>query len=259
MMNRINTLFERKKKNILSVYFSAGYPHLSDTMTIIKSLERNGVDMIEIGIPFSDPIADGPVIQKSNNVALKNGMSLKILFQQLKDVRKEVDIPLIMMGYLNPALQFGLDRFCEKCAETGIDGVILPDLPFELYMEEYQPLFKQYELHNIFLIPPQTSNERIRSIDRESNGFLYVVSASSITGVKKEIQQKQIEYFERIRSLDLKNPTLIGFGISNKETYTRACQYANGAIIGSAFIKALEDSQDIERDIGKFMGSILNA
>jgi tryptophan synthase alpha chain len=256
-MNRINELFEKKKNNILSVYFSAGFPNLSDTVEIIKSLENNGADMVEIGIPFSDPIADGPVIQKSNDIALKNGMNLKLLFEQLSDIRKEVSIPLIMMGYLNPALKYGLGNFCRMCAKTGIDGVILPDLPFELYLEQYQNDFKENGLHNIFLIPPQTSDERIQRIDQESEGFLYIVSASSVTGAKKEIQQNQIAYFERIKNLHLNNQTLIGFGISNNETFIRACQYANGAIIGSAFIKALENSGNIEESIHDFVQRIL--
>ena len=256
-MNRITNLFETKKNNILSVYFSAGYPQLNDTVTIIKTLEKNGVDMVEIGIPFSDPIADGPVIQTSNDIALKNGMNLKLLFEQLKDIRNEVSIPLIMMGYLNPALKFGIEEFCAKCAETGIDGVILPDLPFELYLKEYKNTFRKNNLHNIFLIPPQTSNERIKLIDTESEGFLYIVSASSITGAKKEIQQNQVEYFERINSLHLKNPTLIGFGISSHQTFERACEYANGAIIGSAFIKTIENSKNIEKDIKEFTSNIL--
>ncbi|HJX70311.1 MAG TPA: tryptophan synthase subunit alpha, partial [Bacteroidales bacterium] len=238
-MNRLNNLFVKKKSEILSVYFTAGYPKLDDTVTIIKILENNGVDLVEIGMPFSDPMADGPVIQQSNDQALKNGMSLKLLFRQLEHIRSEVSIPLIMMGYLNPVMQYGIENFCKKCDELMLDGVILPDLPYEIYIEKYQAVFERYNLHKIFLVSPQTSEERIRKIDEISNGFIYMVSSSSTTGVREKIDKDQEDYFLRSQKMNLKNPRLIGFGISNNETFQRACKYANGAIIGSAFIRAL--------------------
>lgn len=216
-MNRINQLFQQKQKNILSVYFTAGCPTISSPVEIIKALAEGGADMIEIGIPFSDPMADGPVIQKSSDRALKNGMNLKLLFQQLKDIRKEVSIPLLMMGYLNPVLQFGIENFCRNCTESGIDGVILPDLPLDLYLEEYKTVFDRYNLHPVFFISPQTSTERIRHIDDSTGGFIYMVSASSTTGTKESFSPKQLSYFRRINEMKLKNPRLIGFGISTRK------------------------------------------
>ena len=257
-MNRINKLFSEKKNNILSVFFTAGYPELNSTETIIESLENSGADLIEIGIPFSDPMADGPVIQKSSQVALDNGMSLNLLFDQLKDIRKKVNIPLIMMGYLNPVFQFGIENFCKKCNEVGIDGLILPDLPIELFIKEYQDIFRKHNLHNIFLISPQTTEERIRLIDSETDGFIYLVAASSITGAKSGISDKQIGYFNHIKSMNLKNPTVIGFGISNKETFETACKYANGAIIGSAFVKALGEEGELDEKVEGFARNILD-
>ncbi len=256
-MNRINQLFNSKDKYRLSVYFTAGFPEINATVPIIKTLANCGVSMIEIGIPFSDSLADGPVIQKSNDKALKNGMNLKMLFQQLSDIRKEVNIPLIMMGSINPVLQFGIERFCRQCLEIGIDGVILPDLPFDYYLQEYQHLFEQNNLHVIFLISPQTSDERIRSIDEASRGFIYMVSASSTTGMKKEFTPAQIDYFRRIQNLKLKNPRMIGFGISSRETFIQACEYSDGAIIGSAFIKALEDRGTLSERITAFCRTII--
>ena len=256
-MNRINTLFEKKKTNILSVFFTAGYPKLENTSTIIKTLEKSGADLIEIGIPFSDPMADGPVIQKSSQVALNNGMSLERLFSQLENIRESVNIPLIMMGYLNPVFQYGIENFCKKCNEVGIDGLILPDLPIELFVKEYQNAFRKHNLHNIFLISPQTTEERIRLIDSETDGFIYMVAASSITGAKSGISDKQVGYFNRIKSMNLKNPTVIGFGISNKETFETACNYANGAIIGSAFVKTLGEDGELEEKIERFVRDIL--
>ncbi len=255
-MNRINELFTNKKKDILSVYFSAGYPELKDTPQMIKLLVKNGVDLIEIGMPFSDPMSDGPVIQKSNDIALKNGMSLRILFEQLEDIRSEVDIPLLMMGYINPVMQYGIDRFCEKCHELGIDGVILPDLPLDVYLEEYKRTFEKYNLHMIFLISPQTSDDRIYKIDKESKGFIYMVSSSSTTGMKNSISDEQEAYFNRLNNMNLKNPKLIGFGISNHETFQKACKYANGVIIGSAFIKALAEEGELEDKIERFVKMI---
>lgn len=256
--NRINQLFQSKKDNILSVYFTAGYPNLDDTATIIQTLEKNGVDLIEIGMPFSDPVADGPVIQNSSTVALKNGMSIKKLFQQLTSIRQSVKIPLILMGYLNPVIQFGVEEFCKKCKEVGIDGLILPDLPLSVYEEEYQALFEQYGLHNVLLITPQTSEARIRQIDEASNGFIYMVSSSSTTGAKDKVSDFHQEYFERVNQLELKNPRLIGFGISNHETFANACKYASGAIIGSAFVKALEQEISVEERISRFVNRIVN-
>ncbi|MBN1415058.1 MAG: tryptophan synthase subunit alpha [Bacteroidales bacterium] len=252
-MNRINQLFQDKPSDILSVYFTAGHPSLDSTADIIKTLAGAGADMIEIGIPFSDPMADGPVIQKSSDKALKNGMSLTRLMQQLKEIRKEVTAPLLMMGYLNPVMQFGIDNFCRQCHEVGIDGVILPDLPLDLYLEEYRQIFVQYDLHAVFLMSPQTGEERIRRIDEASGGFVYMVSAASTTGVKESFSPGQIAYFERINRMNLKNPRLIGFGISNRKTFAEACKYAQGAIIGSAFIKILEKEGARDENIRNFI------
>lgn len=257
-MNRIDNLFKQKKNNILSIYFTAGYPQLNDTVTIIKELEKAGADMIEIGMPFSDPLADGPVIQNSSCQALKNGMSLKLLFSQLKDIREEVNIPLILMGYLNPVMQFGVEQFCRKCSETGIDGIILPDLPLQEYEESYQKFFEQNNLHNIFLITPETCDERVKQIDSTGGGFIYMVSSSSTTGAKKEIENSQIAYFERIQKLSLRNPRLIGFGISSHATFARSCNYASGAIIGSAFINALSAEGKLANNIHQFIKGILD-
>lgn len=256
MNNRINTLFREKGKNILSVYFTAGYPELNDTKVIIHELVKNGVDLIEIGMPFSDPVADGPVIQHSSLVALHNGMSVRKLFEQLEDIRQSVDIPLILMGYINPVLQYGVEAFCRKCKEIGIDGLIIPDLPLSVYQEEYKSIFEAYNLHNIFLVTPQTSDERLRMIDEASSGFIYMVSSNSTTGAKSGISEMQKNYFERINTIGLKNPRLIGFGISNAETFKNACQYAQGAIIGSAFVNALGVDMPLNRKIPQFIESI---
>ncbi|TDS11624.1 tryptophan synthase alpha chain [Maribacter caenipelagi] len=237
-MNRITTKLEEGKK-LLSIYFTAGYPALNDTVKIIQDIEKNGVDMIEIGLPFSDPLADGPTIQESSTAALKNGMTTEILFKQLKDIRKSVSIPLIIMGYFNPMLQYGVEAFCKKCQEIGIDGLILPDLPLDVYQDEYEAIFKKYGLINVFLITPQTSNTRIRQIDDASNGFIYMVSSASVTGSKSGFGQEQESYFERIAAMNLKNPQIVGFGIKDEETFQQATKTAKGAIIGSAFIKYL--------------------
>jgi tryptophan synthase alpha chain len=255
-MNRLDKLLQEKKKNILSIYFTAGHPTLNSTVDIITTLVEEGVDMIEIGVPFSDPVADGPVIQQSTYKALANGMSVKLLFEQLKDIRKEVEIPLLLMGYLNPALQYGMNEFCAKCAETGIDGLILPDLPLEIFQEEYEAIFKKHGIYNIFLATPQTSNERYIELDRHSGGFLYMVAASSITGAKTGFKDYQQKYFERIKNLALTLPRIIGFGISTRETFNHACSYANGAIIGSAFVSALEKEGDIKQNISEFIRTI---
>ncbi len=235
-MNRITKKMASEGK-LLSIYFTAGYPALNDTAKIIQDLEKNGVDMIEIGLPFSDPLADGPTIQASSTAALKNGMTTEILFEQLKEIRKSVSIPLIIMGYFNPMLQYGVEAFCKKCQETGIDGLIIPDLPVDVYHEEYQETFEKYGLINIFLITPQTSEKRIRFIDKISKGFIYMVSSASVTGSSKGFGDAQTDYFERIAAMKLSNPQIIGFGISDSKTFQQAIQTAKGAIIGSAFIK----------------------
>lgn len=246
MNNRITQLFENKNKNILSIYFTAGFPHLNDTCEIIRELESNGVDLIEIGIPFSDPMADGPTIQESGTIALRNGMTLSLLFDQLKDIRKNTAIPLIMMGYLNPIMQYGFDDFCRKCKEIGIDGAIIPDLPFKDYMEEYKPIAEKYGIKIIMLITPETSVERVRLIDEHTDGFIYMVSSAATTGAQKSFDEQKQAYFKKINGLNLHNPLLIGFGISNKATLVAAQENSNGAIIGSKFISLLKDSADVK-------------
>ncbi len=240
-MNRINQKLNQDNK-LLSIYFTAGYPSLNDTVKVIQDLEQNGVDMIEIGLPFSDPLADGPTIQESSTVALKNGMTTKLLFEQLKDIRQSVNIPLIIMGYFNPMMQYGIEAFCAKCQEIGIDGLIIPDLPVAEYHEHYQEIFEKYGLINVFLITPQTSDERIRFIDSVSNGFIYMVSSASTTGAKSTFGDVQHDYFNRIQNLKLKNPQIVGFGISNNETFLQATKTTKGAIIGSAFIKHITNN-----------------
>ena len=257
-MNRINQLFETKAQNILSVYFTAGFPNLNDTVQIIKELENNGVELIEIGIPFSDPTADGPTIQRSSEKALKNGMNLKLLFDQLKDIRRSVNIPIILMGYINPVYQFGFEQFCKKCIEIGIDGTILPDLPLSEYEMNYREMFEKHDLHNILLITPQTSGSRINQIDEVSKGFIYMVSSASTTGAGKKVEDFHRDYFERIQDMGLKNPRLIGFGISDHDTFNNACKYANGAIIGSAFVNAINDQKDLAKSIADFVNRIRN-
>lgn len=237
-MNRIKKKLAEDKK-LLSIYFTAGYPKLEDTVSIIKELEKNGVDMIEIGLPFSDPLADGPTIQESSTAALKNGMTTELLFRQLKDIRQSVSIPLVLMGYFNPMLQYGVEAFCKKCSDIGIDGIIMPDLPLAEYQEQYAEIFKKYGLLNIFLITPQTSAMRIQQIDAASDGFIYMVSSASVTGSKSGFGHIQTDYFDRIAKMALKNPQVVGFGIHNSETFAQATQTAKGAIIGSAFIKHL--------------------
>ena len=254
-MNRINQLFQNKK-DILSIYVTAGYPNLDDTVRIITALEKAGVDLIEIGMPFSDPLADGPTIQASSLVALGNGMSIKTLFSQLKDIRKSVSIPLILMGYVNPVHKYGINEFIAKCAEVGIDGAIIPDLPFNEYLEVYKPVFEKHNVANISLITPQTPDARIRTIDDNSNAFIYLVSSAAVTGAKKGLSPQQLDYFERVKAMKLKNPTLIGFGISDNESFVQTCNYSSGAIVGSAFVKMIGQSNDIETDIANFVKSI---
>lgn len=252
-MNRIQKKLQENQK-LLSIYFTAGYPSLQDTVPIIQDLEKNGVDMIEIGLPFSDPLADGPTIQESSTAALKNGMTTAVLFNQLKDIRKTVTIPLIVMGYFNPMLQYGVEAFCKKCHEIGIDGIIMPDLPLDVYQEEYEAIFKKYGLENIFLITPQTSDARIREIDAASNAFIYMVSSASVTGSKSGFGTTQTDYFSRISAMDLKRPQVVGFGIKDADTFNQATSSTNGAIIGSAFIKHL--TQNGTTNIASFVNSI---
>jgi len=235
-MNRINQKLQENKK-LLSLYYTAGYPTLNDTIPILKQLQDSGVDMVEIGLPFSDPLADGPTIQESSTKALHNGMTTDVLFEQLRDVRKTINIPLILMGYFNPMLQYGVERFCAKCAEIGIDGIIMPDLPLAEWETDYKAIYERYGLINIFLITPQTSEARIQQIDNASDGFIYMVSSASTTGAQSGFGQTQNDYFERIAQMNLKNPQIVGFGISNAATFQAATQYQKGAIIGSAFIK----------------------
>ncbi len=238
-MNRLDQLFANRPSDILNIYFTAGYPALDDTGRIIRALDAAGVDLIEVGMPYSDPLADGPTIQQSGQVALQNGMTLPLLFEQLREVRRHTDIPLVLMGYFNPVMQYGVERFVRDCVDTGIDGLILPDLPLYEYATYYRDMIEAAGLNISFLITPQTSEERIREIDEWTRGFLYMVSNSSITGAKSGITDRQIAYFERIAAMQLQHPRLIGFGISDNETFRTACRYANGAIIGSAYIKAL--------------------
>ena len=252
-MNRIEKKLKEEKK-ILSVYFTAGFPSLNDTQKIISELEKHNVDLIEVGIPFSDPLADGETIQKSSKKAIENGMTIHKLFSQLKDLRKTVKIPVILMGYLNPILQFGIEKFCMKSKEIGIDGLIIPDLPIEIFIDEYKDLFIKNNLFNIFLITPQTSEERIKLIDKNSKGFIYMVSSSSITGSKKNLEDASFKYFDKISKMNLNNPSIVGFGISNRKTYEKVIEKSKGAIIGSAFINFIEQNglEDIEEFIKKF-------
>jgi tryptophan synthase alpha chain len=254
-MNRIDQLFASKQTGILNIYCTAGFPALEDTLPVMTALQAHGADMIELGMPFSDPLADGPVIQDSSTRALQNGMSLKKLFAQLKDFRKDIHVPVILMGYLNPVMQFGIEQFLQQCAATGVDGLILPDLPMQEYEQEYRPLFEKYGLHLIFLVTPETSEARIRQIDALSKGFVYAVSSSSTTGKDKDMKGQQA-YFERLKALQLKNPVLIGFGIKDKPTFDAACAYSNGAIIGTAFIKAVENAKDLDGTIKQFIQSV---
>lgn len=256
-MNRIDKLFQQGKNNILSVYFTAGYPNLNDTVPIIQSLEKNGVELIEIGIPFSDPMADGPVIQTSGTEALKNGMSLRVLFRQLSQIRSSVQIPLVLMGYLNPILQFGFNEFCSEAQRCGIDGVIIPDLPFAEYMKEYKAVAEKHGLHIIMLITPETSNERIRLIDSNTGGFIYMVSSASVTGARNTFSDADLAYFSRVNAMQLQHPRLIGFGISNRDTFEAACKNASGAIIGSKFVSLLGSEKSVDDAVEKLKKSIV--
>jgi tryptophan synthase alpha chain len=257
-MNRINELFKSKTKNILSVYFTAGYPEAETTVEIIKELEKNGADMIEIGIPFSDPLADGPVIQQSSQKALAQGMSLKKLLSELTTIRQSVNTPLLLMGYFNVILNYGVERFCEQLEKIGIDGVIIPDLPLEVYESSYAGLFQKHGIIPVFLITPGTAEERIRKTEMLSKGFIYMVSSASTTGTKSGFDQSSITYFKRIAGMGLKVPVLTGFGISNKTSFEQASEFSSGAIVGSAFIKALDEPGSLNQRIQGFMKQIRN-
>jgi tryptophan synthase alpha chain len=257
-MNRIDRLFARKHENILSIYMTAGYPALDDTVQILRALQDHGADMVEIGIPFSDPLADGPVIQHSSQVALANGMSLKLLLSQLEGIRETVQLPLVLMGYLNPILRFGMEDFLKRCSRVGIDGVIIPDLPPDEYASDFKTLYNNHGIHNALLITPHTSEERIRRIARLTGGFLYMVADASTTGAKSSVKGHQVDYFRRIGKMKLQVPGLVGFGISNHETFIAACAHARGAIIGSAFIRMLDEEGSGEEKIGEFIRMIRN-
>ena len=254
-MNRLNILFQNKKTPLLSIYFTAGYPQLNSTLDIAAAVEKAGADFIEIGFPYSDPLADGPVIQNSSQKALQNGMNLKVLFEQLKGLRKRVSIPVLLMGYVNPVLQYGVKNFCNSCAEAGVDGLIVPDLPLDEYESFYKDYFISNNLSNIFLVTPQTSEERIRKIDELSNGFIYLLSSSSTTGKNLAISDEADAYFSRIRDMKLKNPTMIGFGISDQKSFNKAAEYTRGAIVGSAFVKFLDTENAMEK-VSEFIRSI---
>jgi tryptophan synthase alpha chain len=255
--NRIEKLFSEKKKDILNVYCTAGFPQLEDTTKVLTALQKYGADMVEIGMPYSDPLADGPVIQQSSMIALQNGMTIQKLFLQLKGCRKDFYLPLILMGYLNPVLQFGIEKFCKSAKEAGVDGIILPDLPIYEFESEYQKFFIQNDLHFIFLVTPETAEKRIRKIDSLSKGFIYAVSSSSTTGNNKAIAE-QDQYFKKLQTMDLQNPILVGFGINDNYTFKAACKYSSGAIIGTAYIKALMNKTDVALVTKQFLSSILS-
>jgi len=255
-MSRITDLFKRKDRRVLNVYCTAGYPRLDSTLEVMKALQDNGADMIELGMPYSDPLADGPVIQASGTRALENGMSITVLFQQLKDFRKSIRVPVLLMGYMNPVLQYGFEKFCAAAAAVGVDGLILPDLPIYEFETEYGPVIKKYGLDFVFLITPETSPERIAKVDALSSGFLYAVSSSSTTGKNKDMNEQQ-DYFGRLQGMQLRNPVLMGFGIRDKASFETASKYTNGAIIGTAYIKALDDGKDIGAATAAFLKPIL--
>src|SRR6187551_2966572 len=256
-MDRIKNLFQKKKQQVLNVYCTAGYPQLNSTLEVMKALQDNGADIIELGMPYSDPLADGPVIQQSSSIALANGMTIKNLFEQLKGFRKNISVPVVLMGYMNPVLQYGFEKFCADAAAAGIDGLILPDLPEHEFETEYGAIIKKHGLDFIFLVTPETSEERIKKLDELSTGFLYAVSSSSITGKDKDFSAVE-KYLERLKCMNLKNQILVGFGIKDKLTFDAACAHANGAIIGTAFIKALENADDVEQATKEFIQSILS-
>lgn len=255
-MNRITQLFQTKKDGILSVYYTAGYPNLQDTVPILKELQKKGIHMVEVGIPFSDPMADGPVIQESATIALRNGMSLKLLFEQLNDIRPDITIPVLLMGYLNPIMQYGFERFCQDCVKAGIDGVVIPDLPYADYMQDYKEIAERYEIKVIMLITPETSEERIRLIDDNTSGFIYMVSSAATTGAQQSFDDQKQAYFRKINRMNLKNPRVVGFGISNKATFEAASSNSSGAIIGSKFIQLLGSEPTPAAAIDKLLETI---
>ncbi len=255
-MSRIKDLFQRKSNQVLNVYCTAGYPQLSSTLEVMNALQTNGADLIELGMPYSDPLADGPVIQHSSTIALANGMTIETLFAQLKDARKEINVPIILMGYMNPVLQYGFERFCKEAAAVGVDGLILPDLPEYEFETEYGAVIKANELDFIFLVTPETSEERIKKLDSLSTGFLYAVSSSSTTGSDKNMTDVNA-YLQKLKAMQLKNPVLVGFGIKDKQTFDTACAHANGAIIGTAYIKALEGTADVSATTKAFLEGVL--
>ena len=255
-MNRITNLFETKKDGILSVYFTAGYPRLEDTTQILRELEAKGINMVEVGIPFSDPMADGPVIQESSTQALRNGMSIRLLFQQLKGIRQSVQIPIILMGYLNPIMQYGFEAFCQSCVEVGVDGMIIPDLPYADYMADYKAIADRYDLKMIMLITPETSEERIRLIDAHTSGFIYMVSSAATTGAQQSFNEQKQAYFRRINAMNLRNPRLVGFGISNKATFEAAASNSSGAIIGSKFVQLIKSEPTIAGAVDQLLEAL---
>lgn len=255
-MTRIDTLFSNKQHEILNVYCTAGFPSLDSTLPVMAALQTYGADLIELGMPYSDPLADGPVIQESSARSIENGMTIDRLFEQLKDMRSTINVPVILMGYMNPVLQYGFEKFCMKAASVGIDGLILPDLPMHEYETEYGQIIRNNNLDLIFLVIPETKEDRLRNIDALSTGFLYAVSSSSTTGSNKDINDQQA-YFQKLQSMQLKNPILVGFGIKDRNTFLAACKHTNGAIIGSAYVKAIENSTDVEADTRKFLQTIL--
>lgn len=255
-MSRIKEVFARKKNNVVNVYCTAGFPHLDSTLAVMKALQSAGADLIELGMPYSDPLADGPVIQASGTRALQNGMTIVKLFEQLQDFRQHITVPVVLMGYLNPLLQFGFEKFCQTAAEVGVDGLIIPDIPMYEYETEYAPVVKKYGLDFIFLVTPETSEERIQKLDSLSSGFLYAVSSSSITGSDKDFSAVE-SYLQKLQQLNLKNPVLVGFGIKDQETFSAAAKYTNGAIIGTAYIKAIENSNDIDFTTKQFLEEIV--
>ena len=257
-MNRINELFANKKQGILSLYFCAGHPKLEATAATIRAIEKNGIDMIEVGIPFSDPMADGPVIQDAASKALRNGMSLRKLFSQLEGIRQDVSIPLVLMGYMNPICHFGYEAFFQECQRIGIDGVIMPDLPFRDYQEEVKPIADRYDVRVIMLITPETSDERIRFIDQNTDGFIYMVSSAAVTGAQKEFDEAKQAYFNKVNQMNLRNPRMIGFGISNKQTLESAQANAAGAIIGSKFVTLLDEEQDAQKALDRLFDALRN-
>lgn len=255
-MSRLQALFANKKERVLNVYFTAGYPQLDSTTTIIQALQNNGADIIELGMPYSDPLADGPVIQESGNIALQNGMTIAVLFEQLKKIKGQINIPIILMGYMNPVMQYGFEKFCADASAVGVDGLILPDLPEYEFEMEYGAIIKKYGLDFVFLVTPETSTERIQQLDNLSTGFLYAVSSSATTGKDKDFNSVE-KYLEQLQSMQLKNPVLVGFGIKDRNTFESACKYANGAIIGTAFIKALEGSTNINETVKEFINTVI--